>query len=63
MLLRQPSASRGRNIVTRCHSLSRPFVFCVFPGALCGDGKNGNSTVVSRLKLLRVGTNKSDDRY
>jgi hypothetical protein len=18
-----------------------PFVFCVFPGALCGDGKNG----------------------
>jgi len=41
-----------------------PFVFCVFPGALCGDGKNGEfRTVVPRLMLLRVGTNKSDDHY
>jgi len=41
-----------------------PFVFCVFPGALCCDGKNGEfRTVVPRLTLLRVGSNKSDDRY
>ncbi len=41
-----------------------PFVFCVFSGALCGDRKNGKSrTVVPRLTLLRVGTNKSDDRH
>jgi hypothetical protein len=37
-----------------------PFVFCVFPGALCGDGKNGEfQTVVPRLTLLGVGSNKS----
>jgi hypothetical protein len=41
-----------------------PFVFGVFPGALCGDGKNGEfRTVVPRLTLLRVGSNESDDRY
>jgi hypothetical protein len=40
------------------------FVFCVFPGALRGDRKNGEfRTVVPRLTLLRVGSNKSDDRY
>lgn len=41
-----------------------PFVFCVFPGALCGNEKNGEfQTVVPRLVLLGVGPNKSDDRY
>jgi hypothetical protein len=41
-----------------------PFVFCVFPRALCGDRKNGESrTVVPRLTLFGVGSNKSDDRY
>ena len=41
-----------------------PFVFSVFPGALRGDGKNGEfRTVVPRLTLLRVGSNESDDRY
>jgi len=41
-----------------------PFVFCIIRGALCSDGKNGEfQTVVPRLALLRVGPNKSDDRY
>lgn len=41
-----------------------PFVFWIFPGALCGDGKNGEfRTVAPRLTLLGVGSNKSDDRY
>src|SRR6202022_3880142 len=41
-----------------------PLVLGVLPGALRGDGKNGEfRTVVSRLALLRVRTNKPDESY
>src|SRR6267142_3870742 len=41
-----------------------PFVICVLPRALCGDGKHGEfRTVAFRLTLLWVGTNKPDESY
>jgi hypothetical protein len=41
-----------------------PLVMGVLPGALRGDGKNGElRTVVPRLTLLRVRTNKPDESY
>jgi hypothetical protein len=41
-----------------------PFIFCVFPGALRGDGQDGKfRTVVPRLTLLRVCADEADDRY
>ncbi len=42
-----------------------PFVVCVFPRPLCGDGKNGElrTVVVPRLTLFRVCADKPDDRY
>jgi hypothetical protein len=44
--------------------LRGPFVVGVLPRPQHGDGKNGEfRTVVPRLTLLWVGSNKSDDRY
>ncbi len=44
--------------------LRDPFVVAVFPGALRGDGKNGElRTVAFRFTLLRVRTNKPDESY
>ena len=44
--------------------LEGPFALGGLPGALCGDGKNGEfRTAVPRLALLRVGTNKPDESY
>ena len=41
-----------------------PLVVGVFPRALRGDGQHGElGTVVPRLTLLRVGSNKSDEGY
>src|SRR5271165_255005 len=41
-----------------------PFVLRVFPGALGSDRKNGElRAVVARLTLLRVSSNKSDERH
>src|SRR5579859_3187203 len=44
--------------------LEGPFVLGGLPGALRGDGKNGEfRTAIPRLTLFRVGTNKPDESY
>jgi hypothetical protein len=42
-----------------------PFVVGVLPRPLRGDGKNGElrTVVIPRLTLLRVRSNKPDDRH
>jgi len=56
--------ARAKNRDAMSLDFRDPFIFCIFPRALRGDGKNGEiRAVVPRLTLLRVGSNESDDRY